>query len=204
MKVLVTQLCLTPCDFMDSSPPGSSLHWIFQARILEWVAIFFSRGSSWPGTEPWSPTLQANSLLFEPLGKPSVKLSWIVGYLALVQELLGSGETPHLHIETGVRMHVYDNAAVGPENSPGNAVAKWTRIARSKHRPLGNILGSIHLESYHVSGYCLILFLFLSSLVTSSDEIPSIQVTSFSLSLQADFDHLLPKIVLWLCSLCLE
>ena len=33
---------------MDYSPPGSSVHWIFQARILAWVAISFSRGSSWP------------------------------------------------------------------------------------------------------------------------------------------------------------
>ena len=33
------------CDPMDSSPPGSSVHGIFQARILEWVAISFSRGS---------------------------------------------------------------------------------------------------------------------------------------------------------------
>ena len=34
--------------FMDYSPPGSSIHWIFQARVLEWVAISSSRGSSWP------------------------------------------------------------------------------------------------------------------------------------------------------------
>ena len=34
------------CDLMDYSPPGSSLHGILQARILEWVAISFSRGSS--------------------------------------------------------------------------------------------------------------------------------------------------------------
>ena len=45
---LVTQLRLIPCDPMDCSPPGLSVHRIFQARILEWVAIFFSRGSSWP------------------------------------------------------------------------------------------------------------------------------------------------------------
>ena len=138
VKVLVTQLCLTPCDPMNSSLPGSSVHGIFQARILEWVATFFSRGSSRPGIEPWSPNLQAHSLLFEPPGKPSVKLSWIVGYLSFVQELLGSGETPHLHTETGVRLHVNDNAAIGLENSPGNAIAKWTRIVRSKHKPLGN------------------------------------------------------------------
>ena len=43
----VTQLCLTLCDSMDCSLPGSSGHGIFQARVLEWVAISFSRGSSW-------------------------------------------------------------------------------------------------------------------------------------------------------------
>ena len=42
------QLCLTPCDPMDCSPPDSSVHEISQARILEWVSISFSRGSSWP------------------------------------------------------------------------------------------------------------------------------------------------------------
>ena len=38
-----TQLCPTLCDPMDYSPPGSSVHGTFQARILEWVAISFSR-----------------------------------------------------------------------------------------------------------------------------------------------------------------
>ena len=42
----VAQLCLTLCEPMDCSPPGWSSHGIFQARILEWVAISFSRGSS--------------------------------------------------------------------------------------------------------------------------------------------------------------
>ena len=46
VKVLVTQLGLTLCDPVDCSPPGSSVHGILQARILEWVAISFSRGSS--------------------------------------------------------------------------------------------------------------------------------------------------------------
>ena len=40
----VAQLCPTLCDPMDCSPPGSSVHGIFQARVLEWVAISFSRG----------------------------------------------------------------------------------------------------------------------------------------------------------------
>ena len=48
VKVLVAQLCLTLCDPMDCSPPGSSAHGILQARVLEWVAIPFSRASSCP------------------------------------------------------------------------------------------------------------------------------------------------------------
>ena len=44
----VAQSCPTPCGPVDCSPPGSSLHGILQARILEWVAISFSRGSSQP------------------------------------------------------------------------------------------------------------------------------------------------------------
>ena len=43
---LVAQFCLAPCDPMDCSPPGSSVHGISQARILEWVDISFSRGFS--------------------------------------------------------------------------------------------------------------------------------------------------------------
>ena len=44
----VAQSCPTLWDPMDYSPPGSSVHGIFQARILEWVTISFSRESSWP------------------------------------------------------------------------------------------------------------------------------------------------------------
>ena len=44
----VAQSCPTLSDSMDCSPPGSSVHGIFQARVLEWVAIFFSKRSSQP------------------------------------------------------------------------------------------------------------------------------------------------------------
>ena len=53
----VLQLCPTLCNPMDWSPPGSSLHEIFWARILEWVAISSSSGSSQPGIEPIFPCL---------------------------------------------------------------------------------------------------------------------------------------------------
>ena len=49
----VAQSCPALCDPMDCSPPGSSIHGIFQARVLEWVAISFSRGSSWPRDRTW-------------------------------------------------------------------------------------------------------------------------------------------------------
>ena len=51
MKVLVIQSCLTLGDPIDCSPPGSSIHGILQARILEWVAMPSSRGSSSPGDQ---------------------------------------------------------------------------------------------------------------------------------------------------------
>ena len=54
----------------DSVIPGSSVHGLLQARILEWVAIPFSRGSSQPKVDPWSPALQADSLPSKPPGKP--------------------------------------------------------------------------------------------------------------------------------------
>ena len=55
---------------MDCSPPGSSVHGILQARILEWVANPFSRGSPRPRDWTSSLALQVNSLPYEPPGKP--------------------------------------------------------------------------------------------------------------------------------------
>ena len=51
---------------MDSIPPGSSVHGILQARMLEWVAIPSPQDLSDPRTEYGSPVLQADSLLSEP------------------------------------------------------------------------------------------------------------------------------------------
>ena len=51
--VLVTQSCLTLCEPMDCSLSSSSVHRILQAKILEWVASAFSRGSSRPRDQTW-------------------------------------------------------------------------------------------------------------------------------------------------------
>ena len=72
---VVAQSCATQtvCDPMDCSPPGSSVHGIFQARTLEWVSPFPSPGDlSDPGIKPRSPALQAGSLPSEPPGKPPI------------------------------------------------------------------------------------------------------------------------------------
>ena len=72
---MCAQSCPTPCDPMDCSPPGSSVHGILQARIPEWVAVSFSRDLPDPGIEPGSPmapALQADSLPLSRQGSPNV------------------------------------------------------------------------------------------------------------------------------------
>ena len=70
VKVLATQSCLTICIPMDCSPPGCSVHEISQARILEWVAIFFSRATSQPRNWTRISCIAGSSLPFESSGKP--------------------------------------------------------------------------------------------------------------------------------------
>ena len=64
----VNHTVVSDSDHMDHSPPGSPVHGILQARILEWDAFPFSRGSSRPRDEI-QVALQADSLLSEPPGK---------------------------------------------------------------------------------------------------------------------------------------
>ena len=97
----VTQSCLTLCDSVDYSLPGSSVHGILQARILEWVAISFSRGSSWPRDWTrvsriagrcftlWAPlwTIKFNCAVHRPSSKDLDRRDWnkwpqLVGYRA--------------------------------------------------------------------------------------------------------------------------
>ena len=77
MKVQIAQLCPALCD-----PMAYIVHGILQARIMEWVDFPFSKGSSHPGIEPRSPSLQTDSLPAEPQGKPK---NTGVGSLFLLQ-----------------------------------------------------------------------------------------------------------------------
>ena len=102
------QSCPTLCDLKDCSPPGCSVHEILQARILEWVAMPSSRGSSWPNdwthvscisciadrfftTEP--PRCSTCTLLYTQLGFPSGSA---VENLPAMEEgsIAGSGRSP--------------------------------------------------------------------------------------------------------------
>ena len=78
------QSCPTLYDPMDCSPPGSSVHGILQARILEWVAMPFSKGSSWPRDRTWVSFVSCIAGEFfttEPPGKPhSVHSSVFMGF----------------------------------------------------------------------------------------------------------------------------
>ena len=75
---------------MDCSPPGSSIHGDSPGKNLEWVAISYSKGPPDPGIEPRSPTLQEDSLLFEPPGKPK---NTGVGSLSLLQGIFLTQES---------------------------------------------------------------------------------------------------------------
>ena len=79
VKVKVTQSFLTLCDPMDYT-----VHGILQARILEWVAFPFSRGSSQPRAKSRSPAMQVESLPAEPQGKPK---NTRLGSLSLLQQI---------------------------------------------------------------------------------------------------------------------
>ena len=68
------QLYLTLWDPMDCSLPGSSVHRILQARILEWVAIPFSRGSSQPRDQTQVSHIAGRFFTTEPLGKPKATI----------------------------------------------------------------------------------------------------------------------------------
>ena len=76
----VTQSCPTLCDPMDCSPPGSSVHGIFQARVLEWGAIAFSDNAGYSGSVPgWGRSPgegNGNPLQYSCLENPTDERAW--------------------------------------------------------------------------------------------------------------------------------
>ena len=91
--------CLTLCDPMDCNPPGSSVHEIFQAGILEWVAIPFFWVCSWPRdwTRPPSPSpipgVYPNSCPLSQWCHPTISSS-VVPFSSCLQSFPASGSFP--------------------------------------------------------------------------------------------------------------
>ena len=81
----VAQSCPTLCNPMDCSLPGFSIHGILQARILEWVTISFSRGSSWP----------RDQTRVSRIGGRCFNL-WATKYDTIAQAQSGTGKTSHV------------------------------------------------------------------------------------------------------------
>ena len=67
---VLTQSCVILCDPIDCSPPGSSVHGILQAGILEGAAVSFSRDLPAPGIEPAPPALAGRFFTLSHLGRP--------------------------------------------------------------------------------------------------------------------------------------
>ena len=98
----VTQSCLTLCNLMECILPGSSVHGIFQVKVLEWVAIAFPGDLPNPGTELGSPALQADTLPSEPPGKdpgPPGKFHTILRPYSSVPIIHHFSETSKLLVE---------------------------------------------------------------------------------------------------------
>ena len=104
LKTLVTRLCWTLRDLMDYSPPGCSIHGILQARILEWVAMSFSRRSSQPRDRTQVFWLAGEFFTTEPPGKstPVVVLTpmWHASHSIIMLEESSLNPCPCPHLET--------------------------------------------------------------------------------------------------------
>ena len=117
----VAQLCPTLCDPMDGSLPGSAVHGIFQARILEWAAISFSRGSSQTRDRTWVSCIANRRFTF-----------WATREVVLSKSLIqfsvdGQGCVPSL-------FDLRQNYGGGNEDN-GNLLQKGTQCPWSCSRP---------------------------------------------------------------------
>ena len=119
MKVKVAQSCPTLCNLMDYT-----VHGILQARILEWVAFPFSRGSSQPRDRTRSPTLQEDSLPAEPQGKPK---NTGVGKLSLLPWIFPTQESNQgLHC----KWILYQLSYEGSPHSQGKKIIKSKQMKK--------------------------------------------------------------------------
>ena len=96
----VTKLCLTPLNPMDCSPLGSSMHGISQAKILEQVAISFSRGTSWSRDQTCISCISRRVLYCWATREDHLYMHIYVIYLCIYQYV-------YIHIHTYVSLYIF-------------------------------------------------------------------------------------------------
>ena len=115
VEAVVSQLCLTLCRHMDCSLPGYSVHGILQARILEWVAISFSGGSSW-----WRNWTQVSCIAGGFFINWATREAWSSSDIEVYLLISKHGLTSHCIINTvllTVEICISNSAALWSENS---------------------------------------------------------------------------------------
>ena len=125
---LATQLCPTLCDPVDCSPPGSAVDGILQARMLQWIAISFPRGSSWPRS--WTHVSCIAGRVFTVSATRgaqgslhSVRDAVAVSHGLQPTRLLCPWDSPGRN--TGVGCHVLQGNLPSPGIKPGLLHCRW-------------------------------------------------------------------------------
>ena len=143
----VTQSCLTLCNPMDCSPSGFSMRGILQARILEWVAIPFSRGSSLPRDRTWVSHIAGK--YFFPCGREAICIS--VQFSSVAQSCLTlcepmnrsmPGLPVHHQLPEFTQTHVHQ---VGDAIQPSHPLSSPSppALSLSQHQGLLQRVGSL-------------------------------------------------------------
>ena len=139
-RAKLLQLCPTLCDPKDCSPPGSSVHGILQARILQWVAISFSRGSFLPRDQTHEPLLLQWQVDFLPLnhqGRPKhlvfkyllckhLVFTWCLRVFVVIHTVKGFGTVNKAEIDVSPELSCFfhDPADAGNLISGSSAFSK--------------------------------------------------------------------------------
>ena len=131
----VAKSCPALCDLMDCSSPGSSVRGIFQAKILEWVAMCFSRGSSWPRDQNcicWVFCIDRRTLYTVPPGKPWKPQR---GLLAPLWSSLTSYSPTLMSVHPGslAVLHMADLALI--PNLCAGCLSAWNVLPSDPHLP---------------------------------------------------------------------